>query len=240
MMIWHFQRIVNNPKRGIGGTTITRLRALAAEKHLALLEACDLDESDFTRGGIRKAGRDRLKAFAAMMRDVKEKTSRLPPDKILENMMEKSGYKKMWGSMKTPDAEQRLENMGEMVQACQDFATLEDYLEHVSLVMDRDSDAGEEKVNLMTLHAAKGLEFDAVFLPGWEEGADTAYAHADGRGASRPGGRAPLGACGHDARAQISLHRLGAIAPNTRALAGLHALALYKRDPSRASRRGED
>ena len=89
---------------------------------------------------------------------------------LAELILDESGYTGMWQNDKTPDAPGRLENLKELVKALENFENIQGFLEHVSLVMDNDADEGEEKVSIMTLHAAKGLEFPVVFLPGWEDG----------------------------------------------------------------------
>ena len=89
---------------------------------------------------------------------------------VAELILDESGYTGMWQNDKTPDAPGRLENLKELIKALENFENIQGFLEHVSLVMDNDADEGEEKVSIMTLHAAKGLEFPVVFLPGWEDG----------------------------------------------------------------------
>jgi DNA helicase-2/ATP-dependent DNA helicase PcrA len=89
---------------------------------------------------------------------------------LAKMVLDESGYTAMWQADKSPDAEGRLENLTELVNAMQDFDTLQGFLEHISLVMDGDYNNEQGEVTLMTLHAAKGLEFDTVFMPGWEEG----------------------------------------------------------------------
>ncbi len=92
------------------------------------------------------------------------------PIRVVETLLEESGYVEMWKPDKSPDAPGRLDNLKELVRALAEFDTLGGFLEHVSLVMENDENAGADRVNMMTLHGAKGLEFDSVFLPGWEEG----------------------------------------------------------------------
>ena len=89
---------------------------------------------------------------------------------IAEQILEESGYTDMWAQDKTPEAPGRLENLKELVKALEQFENLQGFLEHVSLIMDNSSEDAAEKISIMTLHAAKGLEFPAVFLPGWEDG----------------------------------------------------------------------
>lgn len=88
----------------------------------------------------------------------------------VEHLLEESGYLEMWRLDRSPEAPGRLENLKELVRALADFGTLGEFLEHVSLVMETDEKAQDAKLSIMTLHGAKGLEFDTVFLPGWEEG----------------------------------------------------------------------
>ena len=94
----------------------------------------------------------------------------MPHTELAEIVLDESGYTAMWQNDKSADAAGRLENLKELVRSMEEFENLQGFLEHISLVMDRDSGEGEQAVNIMTLHSAKGLEFDTVFLPGWEEG----------------------------------------------------------------------
>ena len=112
---------------------------------------------------------------------------------LAELILDESGYTQMWQQDKSPQAQARLENLKELVRFMHEFETLQGFLEHVSLVMDADTADGEERVSLMTLHAAKGLEFDVVFLPGWEEGLFPAPAQPRRERRGGPGGGAPAG-----------------------------------------------
>ena len=94
----------------------------------------------------------------------------MPHTELAEIVLDESGYTEMWQKERTADAAGRLENLKELVRSMEQFENLGGFLEHISLVMDRDSGDSEQAVNIMTLHSAKGLEFDTVFLPGWEEG----------------------------------------------------------------------
>jgi DNA helicase II / ATP-dependent DNA helicase PcrA len=94
----------------------------------------------------------------------------MPHTELAEIVLDESGYTEMWQKDRSADAAGRLENLKELVRSMEEFENLQGFLEHISLVMDRETGAGEQAVNIMTLHSAKGLEFDTVFLPGWEEG----------------------------------------------------------------------
>ena len=100
----------------------------------------------------------------------RELATRASPRAVAETVLEESGYVRMWQEDRAPDAPGRLENLKELVQALAEFESLAGFLEHVGLVMDNAQDPSGDMVTVMTLHAAKGLEFDTVFLPGWEEG----------------------------------------------------------------------
>src|SRR3546814_4596510 len=100
----------------------------------------------------------------------REQSELVTPADLLRMVMDDSGYQEMLQKERTVESAGRLENLSELARAMEDYETLGDFLEHVSLVMDNDASDGEETVTIMTMHAAKGLEFDHVFLPGWEEG----------------------------------------------------------------------
>src|SRR5947199_316163 len=119
--------------------------------------------------GTRSA-RNALAAFLAALDRWRETAERAAHTDLVQIVLDESGYTGMWQADKAPDAPGRLENLKELVVAMADFENLAGFLEHVSLVMDNAADSAGDMVNLMTLHSAKGLEFDSVFLPGWEEG----------------------------------------------------------------------
>jgi DNA helicase-2/ATP-dependent DNA helicase PcrA len=162
-----FERIVNTPKRGIGDTTVAKLLQLArAEGVSASLAARGLVNTD----ELTARSRTPLSNFLRDMdrwRSLRETTHHA---RLLETVLEESGYTDALRLDKGPTSQTRLENLKELVQSMEAFETLEAYLEHVSLVLDLDRAAGEDAVQIMTLHSAKGLEFPLVFLPGWEEG----------------------------------------------------------------------
>ncbi len=162
-----FERIVNLPKRGLGKAAMQALHHLARAEQVPLLRAAtQLVETDELRPQARRSLAEFL-ADIARWRSQIDTTSHV---ELTETILEESGYVAMWQQDKSVDAPGRLENLAELVRAMDAFDSLAGFLEHVSLVMENEESKGEDKVNVMTLHAAKGLEFDTVFLPGWEEG----------------------------------------------------------------------
>ncbi len=162
-----FERIVNVPKRGLGDATVQMLHDHARKRRMPLFEAAravvDTDElKPKARGSLRGliASFDRWR----VQREVTSHTE------LAEIVLDESGYTEMWQKDRSADAAGRLENLKELVRSMEEFENLQGFLEHISLVMDRDGGAEDDAVSLMTLHSAKGLEFDNVFLPGWEEG----------------------------------------------------------------------
>ena len=160
------ERIINLPRRGLGDATLQTLHVYARAQSISLYESARrLIETDEIRPQARTALRRLVEAFERWR-------AQLQADDhidLVETVLEESGYTEMWMKSKAADAPGRLENLKELVSALGEFESLEGFLEHISLVMDRDVGDAGEMVSLMTLHAAKGLEFDHVFLPGWEE-----------------------------------------------------------------------
>jgi DNA helicase-2/ATP-dependent DNA helicase PcrA len=162
-----FERIYNQPKRGLGAKTLEKMHQHARATGLPLAAA-----------SLQLADSDELPARAAntiggLMRQFlkwREQADKITPAELLRRVLEETGYNAMLQAEKTAEASGRLENLSELARAMEEYETLGDFLEHVSLVMDNDADRSSEKVTIMTIHAAKGLEFDNVFLPGWEEG----------------------------------------------------------------------
>ncbi|MVT67953.1 AAA family ATPase [Bradyrhizobium pachyrhizi] len=162
-----FERIVNVPKRGLGDATVQLLHDHARKRRIPLFEAARaVVETDELKPKARGSLRDLVMQFDRW-RAQREVTSHT---ELAEIVLDESGYTEMWQKDRSADAAGRLENLKELVRSMEEFENLQGFLEHISLVMDRDGDAGDEAVSLMTLHSAKGLEFDNVFLPGWEEG----------------------------------------------------------------------
>ncbi len=162
-----FERIINVPKRGIGDTTVHRIIALSRERGVPLaIAAGDMVQAAELTPKTRKSLGDLLRSIERWRGQI----SGMKHTDLAELILDESGYTAMLQADKGPQAHSRLENLKELVRFMHDFDTLEGFLEHVSLVMDADKTNDGDRITLMTLHAAKGLEFDTVFLPGWEEG----------------------------------------------------------------------
>ena len=162
-----FERIVNVPKRGLGDATVQLLHDHARKRRVPLTEAARaMIETDELKPKPRGALRGVLEAFDRW----RKQRDALPHTELAEIILDESGYTEMWQKDRSADAAGRLENLKELVRSMEEFENLQGFLEHISLVMDNEKGAEADAVNIMTLHAAKGLEFDTVFLPGWEEG----------------------------------------------------------------------
>jgi DNA helicase-2/ATP-dependent DNA helicase PcrA len=161
-----FERIVNVPKRGLGGATMQALHRLARADGLPLVAAAEhIVATDELRPAARKSLGGLLASFARWRAQIAE----LPQSELAGIVLDESGYTGALQADRSPDAPGRLENLKELVSAMESFESLVGFLEHVSLVMENDQSGDDDKVSLMTLHGAKGLEFDNVYLPGWEE-----------------------------------------------------------------------
>ena len=162
-----FERIVNKPKRGLGEKAVQTLHRIARGQGVPLFTAARLAlESDELHAGARRALVNFLDTVDRWARDAKD----MAPADLAELILEESGYIEMWKQSKSPQAPGKLDNIKELIQAVSEFDTLEGYLDHVALVAERSEETSDGQIWLMTLHAAKGLEFPVVFLPGWEEG----------------------------------------------------------------------
>ncbi len=184
-----FERIVNTPKRGLGDKAQQKIQMTARAHGVPLIEGARILLQD--KGLTGKGAKELAKLVESLTQWRMQMTGVVPSDddqvidsgdlllepvpqithiELAEVILEESGYTAMWMNDKTPEAPGRLENLKELVKALEQFENLQGFLEHVALIMDNESEESEEKVTIMTLHAAKGLEYPAVFLPGWEDG----------------------------------------------------------------------
>ena len=164
-----FERIVNTPKRSIGDTTLKTIHEYAKENKFSLVMASTIMiEKNLIKPKTKIGLNSFLNSLAKWRNDFKIK--KVNHVKLLQIVLDESGYSSMLKNKKDLDNENRLENIKELLSAMKEFDNLENFLEHVSLATSIDQEWEGEKINMMTMHAAKGLEFDVVFLPGWEEG----------------------------------------------------------------------
>jgi DNA helicase-2/ATP-dependent DNA helicase PcrA len=162
-----FERIVNTPKRGLGESALKLLHAVALARGCSLARAAEfVIETDELPGARRTSLRRLVESFARWRRAAES----LPVAELAALVLDESGYTEALKADKSPTAPGRLENLQELVRAVAEFERLAEFLEHVALVMDAGGENGGATVSIMTVHAAKGLEFDTVFLPGWEDG----------------------------------------------------------------------
>ncbi len=163
-----FERIFNTPKRGFGDAAMQQINHAARANGVPLLEGLRVALED---GSLGARYRKNAKVFLAnadrWALQVRSGGSHI---ELAETILEESGYTDHWHNEKTPEAPGRLENLKELVKALEQFENLQGFLEHVSLIMDNEQEDASEKVSIMTLHGAKGLEFPVIFLPGWEDG----------------------------------------------------------------------
>jgi DNA helicase-2/ATP-dependent DNA helicase PcrA len=162
-----FERIVNQPKRGLGAATLQTVHKVARAGRMSLVRA--VRELVGTED-LKPKPRVTLSALTMDFDRWRALLDSLPHAEVAATILEESGYVAMWKAERSPDAAGRVENLKELVNALEEFPSLQSFLEHVSLVMENDEKGDGDKLSLMTLHGAKGLEFETVFLPGWEEG----------------------------------------------------------------------
>jgi DNA helicase-2/ATP-dependent DNA helicase PcrA len=162
-----FERIINTPKRGIGAKTVQDLQLAARTLNKSLFVTV---ENMVLTDELKPAVRATLKKFVEDMRRWRGLIETLPPHNLAAQILEESGYVAMWREDKSIEAAGRLDNLKELITAIQSFETMGAFLEHVALVMENQERRDQARVTLMTMHAAKGLEYAHVFLPGWEEG----------------------------------------------------------------------
>lgn len=160
-----FERIINVPKRSIGETTIHKAHLIAQEEDVSLAAAAQQYAAN-----IRGKASQAIKNFFVMISNCRELLKDTPPATVVKTLLEESGYFAMWRQEKTTESLTRLENLKELINAIAEFDSLPDFIDHVSLMIDRIEPDNPEMVSVMTIHGSKGLEFKTVFLVGWEEG----------------------------------------------------------------------
>ncbi|MCX2721892.1 ATP-dependent helicase [Roseibium salinum] len=162
-----FERIVNTPKRGLGEATIKLVHGVARAERIPLMQAASqLIDTEELKPKPRNALKNVLDNFDRWRRQLEQ----MKHTELAEIILDESGYTEMWRQDRSAEAPGRLDNLKELIRSMDEFESMTGFLEHISLVMDRDSADATDAVSIMTLHSAKGLEFDTVFLPGWEEG----------------------------------------------------------------------
>lgn len=162
-----FERIVNKPKRSIGDSSLKKIHDYARMKDLSLFDA----SQEILKENILKPKTvQNLKNFLIHIHSWKVNAKKIDHITLLENVLDESGYAMMLKNERTPEADDKLENLKELKASMKGYSSLDEFLENISLQTSIDEEWDGEKINIMTIHSAKGLEFDAVFLPGWEEG----------------------------------------------------------------------
>lgn len=161
------ERIINTPKRGLGEAAIRQVHDYARARDIPMLQAAaDLIMTEEMKPRPRKSLTDVVENF----RRWSSLLESMPHTELASQILEESGYTDMWQNDRSADAPGRLDNLKELIRSMEEFESMRSFLEHISLVMDADRNENLDAVSIMTLHSAKGLEFETVFLPGWEEG----------------------------------------------------------------------
>ncbi|AMN52598.1 MULTISPECIES: ATP-dependent helicase [Stappiaceae] len=162
-----FERIVNTPKRGLGDATLKLVHGVARAERIPLMQAASqlIDTEE-----LKPKPRNALKSVLDNFERWRRQLDQMKHTELAEIILDESGYTEMWRQDRSAEAPGRLDNLKELIRSMDEFESMAGFLEHISLVMDRDSADATDAVSIMTLHSAKGLEFDTVFLPGWEEG----------------------------------------------------------------------
>jgi DNA helicase II / ATP-dependent DNA helicase PcrA len=162
-----FERIVNVPKRGLGDATVQLLHDHARKRKTPIYDAA---AAIIMTDELKPKARGSLRTVIENFERWRTQSMNVPHTQLAEIVLDESGYTEMWQKDRSADAQGRLDNLKELVRSMEEFENLQGFLEHIALVMDREDGALDDAVSLMTLHSAKGLEFENVFLPGWEEG----------------------------------------------------------------------
>ena len=160
-----FERIINVPKKGIGEKTIRSIEVFRREKGLSLIQATrELVKINYFSNKIN----NNLSNFIKLIEKWRNQKT-LNASELAETILDESGYTEMWQNDKSVEAESRLDNLKELINAISEFDTIRSFIEHIQLVMDNELNNKNNSVNILTFHASKGLEFENIFLPGWEE-----------------------------------------------------------------------
>ena len=238
-----FERIVNTPKRGLGDKAVATIHRYARAAEPA---APARRRADARFGRAHPAGqaqprplRRRLRALAAdapARPTPLPRSARRPHAELARQLLDESGYTAMLQAERTAEATGRLENLAELTRAMEEYENLPSFLEHVSLVMDNDADKTGDKVTIMTIHAAKGLEFPIVYLAGWEEGVFPSQRALDEGGTRQPRGRTPPGLRRDHPRTRKGDHLPRRQPPHLRPVDQLHPQPLRRRTAQRACR----
>ena len=162
-----FERIFNVPKRGLGTASMKIIYKFARDENISLLDA---SKRILSTDELRIKARKNLQFLLEKIEKWKEQIKKINHINLAKTILDESGYTKMWQEDKSIDAPGRLENLKELITAMSEFSTMNEFLEHISLVMENERNYLFEMVNIMTMHSAKGLEFENVFLAGWDEG----------------------------------------------------------------------